>query len=173
MVKSSWAFNGQMLFFISLLCASCGERTTAFLTLCPLNCWGAESLPALRFPHDPIYHSLSLALIFIFILTIHLCFQLAFIISYTMSPLPQTPKVYKMPLFPTVFLYLNFLLDWYYYQLPSHSVKKYWCLPLFLIFNYILSNIFNLSTKVFKISSFIFVPTGTCTIQVFTFPYLD
>lgn len=52
----------------------------------------------------------SLAAALTFILTKHLHFQLPFNISYTMSPALQTPKVQNVPSFPTVFLYLNFLV---------------------------------------------------------------
>lgn len=76
---------------------------------------------------------LSLALTFN--MTRPLQFQLAFITSYTMSPTPQTPEVHNLPSFPTMFLYFNFLLGKYYYQLSSHSIK-HWCLPLFPVSYY-------------------------------------
>lgn len=43
----------------------------------------------------------------------------------------------------------------------------------FFIFLVIFSNIFSLCAEVAKIFSFILMPTGTCIIQILTFPHLD
>lgn len=111
-LKSNWTWNGQMLFFIFLLCAAYDERTTPFLKLPIPSFWGLSHF-WLFFSHITpftIQQSLlgggfmmskSLDLALTFILTRYLHFQLAFIISQRVLPTPQTPKVY---------IYLHFRL---------------------------------------------------------------